>query len=386
MSDLPAFPPPPGVTANFVNPPNISWQLNAFCLPFTGAATIFVAMRLYARAYVLRFLGLDDLFLVIALIFSWAFAALELVSIPYGYGVDLWNLTRGDVITFLKIDLGAFTTYYLGTLFVKLSILLFYLRINPDRVFRRLAYAIGAFEITYILISIGIQIFGCSPVARSWDFYIPGSCVNKKDYFYVQAVFNIVTDFATLLLPIRMCVRLQLPTRQKWMLGLTFAVGSFACIVSIVRLVTLLPAFHSINFTVFKVNIAAWCEVEINTGIICSSLPCLKPILNRHFPSLMKNNSSAAVLSGNVMGHARGGSGDTEEGLKEVRMHGIDAFEQGAARGGEEERAVEEIRSRIRGWSVSERNEIGIGVVSEVCFAETPEGNSVGCGKGILGG
>lgn len=60
MSDLPAFPPPPGVTANFVNPPNISWQLNAFCLPFTGAATIFVAMRLYARAYVLRFLGLDD--------------------------------------------------------------------------------------------------------------------------------------------------------------------------------------------------------------------------------------------------------------------------------------------------------------------------------------
>ena len=159
-----------------------------------------------------------------------------------------------------------------------------------------------------------------------------------------------------------------------------------ACIVSIVRLVTLLPAFHSINFTVFKVNIAAWCEVEINTGIICSSLPCLKPILNRHFPSLMKNNSSAAVLSGNVMGHARGGSGDTEEGLKEVRMHGIDAFEQGVARGGEEERAVEEIRSRIRGWSVSERNEIGIGVVSEVCFAETPEMNSVGCREGILGG
>jgi hypothetical protein len=127
----------------------------------------------------------------------------------------------------LKIDLGAFTTYNLGTLFVKLSILLFYLRINPDRVFRRLTYAIGAFEITYILISIAIaiQIFGCSPVARSWDLYIPGSCVNKKDCFYVQAVFNIVTDFATLLLPIRMCVRLQLPTRQKWMLGLTFAVG-----------------------------------------------------------------------------------------------------------------------------------------------------------------
>jgi hypothetical protein len=82
----------------------------------------------------------------------------------------------------------------------------------------------------------------------------------------------------------------------------------------------------------------------------------------------------------------RGKSGGTEEGLKEVRMHKIDAFEQGAARGGEEERAVEDIRSRIHGWSVSERNEMGIGVVSEACFAETPERNSVGCGEGILGG
>ena len=55
-----AFHPPMGVTANFVDPPSISWQLYAFSLPFTGAATLFVALRLYARAYVLRFLGLDD--------------------------------------------------------------------------------------------------------------------------------------------------------------------------------------------------------------------------------------------------------------------------------------------------------------------------------------
>jgi hypothetical protein len=100
-----------------------------------------------------------------------------------------------------------------------MSILLFYLRINPDRTFRVLAYSISAFEIIYILISIGIATFGCSPVTRSWDFYIPGSCVNKEAYFYAQAVFNILTDFATLVLPIRMCVRLQFPTRQKWMLG-----------------------------------------------------------------------------------------------------------------------------------------------------------------------
>jgi hypothetical protein len=59
-SQLPAFYPPPGVTANFVNPPSIAWQITAFSLPFSGVATLFVALRLYARAYILRFLGLDD--------------------------------------------------------------------------------------------------------------------------------------------------------------------------------------------------------------------------------------------------------------------------------------------------------------------------------------
>jgi hypothetical protein len=271
-----------------------------------------------------------------------------------------------------------------------------------------MAYSIGAFEIAYILISIGIAIFGCSPIARSWDFYIPGSCVNKEAYFYAQAVFNIVTDFATLLLPIRMCLRLQLPTKQKWMLGLTFAVGSLyvlpstptillklfllvvltslsACIVSIVRLVTLLPVFHNINFTVFKVNIAAWCEVEINTGIICSSLPCLKPIINRHFPPSMKNNSSA-ITSANVMGHVRAESDTSGEGWKEVIMHEIDADKR--EDGNEEERVAEEIKSRIRGWSVGERKEIGMGSVSEV-YAEgsvVAEWIGVGSGEGILGG
>jgi hypothetical protein len=60
ISNVPAFPPPPGITANFVNPPSTAWQLYAYSFPFTGAATLFVALRLYARACVLRFLGLDD--------------------------------------------------------------------------------------------------------------------------------------------------------------------------------------------------------------------------------------------------------------------------------------------------------------------------------------
>jgi hypothetical protein len=51
---------PHGVTASFVNPPSISCQITAFSPTFSGAATLFVVLRLYARAYILRVLGLDD--------------------------------------------------------------------------------------------------------------------------------------------------------------------------------------------------------------------------------------------------------------------------------------------------------------------------------------
>jgi hypothetical protein len=130
-------------------------------------------------------------------------------------------------------------------MFIKLSILLMYLRLNPDRTFRRWTYAIGAFDVTYCLLSCGISALGCAPVEASWDFTKPHKCVNKLTYctlmfpssnhgrasadipiVYAQANFNIVSDFATLLLPVRMCLKLRLPTRQRWMLALLFAVGS----------------------------------------------------------------------------------------------------------------------------------------------------------------
>ncbi len=67
-------------------------------------------------------------------------------------------------------------------MFVKLSIILMYLRLNPDPTFCRIAYAIGAFDVTYSLLSCGITLFGCIPIDGAWDFTIPHTCVDKKAY------------------------------------------------------------------------------------------------------------------------------------------------------------------------------------------------------------
>ena len=101
-----------------------------------------------------------------------------------------------------------------------------------------------------------------------------------------------------------------------------------ASIISIVRLVTMVPSLSSVDFTRFKVGVAGWAYVilppplpkmsktyqsttfvadklpyrslvEINTGIICACLPCLKPILNRHVPRLIGSKGSQSGPSNN---------------------------------------------------------------------------------------
>jgi len=86
------------------------------------------------------------------------------------------------LLTNFQLDLGGQVAYFIGTLFLKLSILLFYLRLNPDLTFRRISYSIGAFDVFYIVLSIGIAVLGCSPVTGGWNVTIKSTCVNKKAY------------------------------------------------------------------------------------------------------------------------------------------------------------------------------------------------------------
>lgn len=60
-----ALPPPPGVTANFVNPASRRPQIIAIAIIFPVLAFIAIALRLYTRLFVSRAFGLDDGILLI---------------------------------------------------------------------------------------------------------------------------------------------------------------------------------------------------------------------------------------------------------------------------------------------------------------------------------
>ncbi len=57
---VPAASPPPGLTANFVDPPTLACSVLEVSLSLSVTTTAFVAARIYAKACVVRKLGFDD--------------------------------------------------------------------------------------------------------------------------------------------------------------------------------------------------------------------------------------------------------------------------------------------------------------------------------------
>lgn len=107
----------------------------------------------------------------------------------------------------------------------KISILLLYLRIFPNKSFRKAVYGLLVFVIGYAVASITATTFQCTPVARTFDHDIPGTCINNTAFWYANAGANILSDFAILALPMPVVNSLHLPRRQKLGLMVVFALG-----------------------------------------------------------------------------------------------------------------------------------------------------------------
>ncbi|PLB35582.1 uncharacterized protein BDW47DRAFT_133375 [Aspergillus candidus] len=291
---MPASPPPPGVKPNLVNPPGSEYEIYSVSISMCATATLVLMARLYTRGVILRALGLDDWLCVGGSVCAWIFAILSIANIPNGYGVHIWNLRVHNVINFKKVDLGEENVYAIGVGLVKTAILVFYLRLSPERRFRQLTWAIMGFVILYSVISVLLFTIGCIPVDAMWDITLMdhAKCFDQLSFVYANAACNVFSDLVTLVLPIKLCYNLQTTFRQKALLLGLFTMGSFACVVAIVRIVTMLPFGHSNDLTWYKVTIAKWCMVEINVCIICACLPAMRPLFAKAFPGVFSTMGS----------------------------------------------------------------------------------------------
>lgn len=172
--------------------------------------------------------------------------------LSWGLGKHLWNVPISDLYPrWMLNNVIAAILFCLATGLAKGSILLFYLRIFPSKPMRLAIWGVFAFTIGYSVASALVNVFSCKPISGSWrlEYAQTAVCINRPAFYFAQATFGIVTDIATVLLPLPMLKSLHLPLKQKVGVSLVLTMGAFVCVVSIIRLQSLYKLLSDADLT-----------------------------------------------------------------------------------------------------------------------------------------
>lgn len=169
----------------------------------------------------------------------------------------------------------------------KASILVQYLRVFKGPRTRICCWLLMVSLLPAALWGVFGGIFLCDPTEKIFNPAIKGTCRDAQTYWVSVAGVNIGLDFLTLLLPIPSISGLHLPRKQKVLTMLVFLLGFLVCLVSVVRLATVLITSAMGDFVVSGIWAIIWSAVEANVGITCASLLALKCLVVKCFPKAM---------------------------------------------------------------------------------------------------
>lgn len=194
--------------------------------------------------------------------------------------------------------------YFLNLATLKLSLLLFYLRIFPSQKLRWLLWGTVVFDVLFGFSFVIASIVQCKPIDYfwlQWDGEHQGHCVNINALGWSNAAISIALDVWMLALPLSQLPTLRLHWKKKVAVALMFTVGTFVTVVSVLRLQALVTFASAVNLTQANYDVHFWSTIEINVGIICACLPAMRQWLALLFPTVFggtTHNGSAGGAGG----------------------------------------------------------------------------------------
>ncbi|KAF3158061.1 hypothetical protein TWF788_005079 [Orbilia oligospora] len=294
------------------NPETRGPKLLSIATVFTSLAFLTVALRVYTRARLTRYMGWDDWFIMLAMAASFGLYGLQIAAMNAGWYHHIWDVPYEQFVITKKIGLSIQSLYPWILGFMKISILLFYLRLSVSPPFRLVVYITLGFMALYTVASSMAILFQCWPFnTRLGD--PTGSCVNFIALNYTIASLNIATDVFVYLLSWVMVRHLKVSTGQKIVVLVIFSVGALVCIFSGLRFYYLRDYWNSSDPTWVAYSVSAMSSLEANVAIITSSAPAVKPLVIRLFPRCKFLNTIQGSAEGTYCGFSHtpdnGGSG-----------------------------------------------------------------------------
>lgn len=125
--------------------------------------------------------------------------------------------------------------YTMGASFVKVAILIQYLRLFEQHHFpRKLTWGLLAIASLWGLAYICLALFSCAPIEKNWNWGVPGRCIGwgskDPDRFFVvflaHNVTNLLLDITILCLPVPFFRQLRAAGKTRTGLISLFTIGT----------------------------------------------------------------------------------------------------------------------------------------------------------------
>ncbi|KAK1752222.1 hypothetical protein QBC47DRAFT_68429 [Echria macrotheca] len=258
-------------------------------------ALIFVALRCYTRANIIRTFGPSDWCIILSIICSTGLTATTYNQTQHGLGKHIYDFdAASEVPNILCAWWWSFMFYLPALSFTKVSICLLYLSIFPLRWQRWACYSVLVIVVVSSLFTQAAIFTYTIPLSATWDPTVVATYTTSQTTWWITTGFVVATDLLIFLLPIPIVLPLNLPRRQKAAVMGIFLIGFFTVFVSFTRLVILIQekGQPDPDFTYNGTTLTYWTLIEPNTAIVVACAMTMKPLVGKLFPGLLESRPS----------------------------------------------------------------------------------------------
>ena len=112
--------------------------------------------------------------------------------------------------------------------FIRVSVVLLYIRIFATRLFRKICYTVLVINVCFFVGIVFADCLICQPISYRWDRMVGGSgfCGDQKSLDLFIGIFNLLLDVTVVVMPMPVLWGLKLAVGKKVMLSGMFGVGT----------------------------------------------------------------------------------------------------------------------------------------------------------------
>ncbi|OJJ98505.1 hypothetical protein ASPACDRAFT_1857760 [Aspergillus aculeatus ATCC 16872] len=288
MDAVPAATPPPGVTANLVDPPSDGNILIIVGTILMSVMFVIAGLRFYTRICIRRKMSADDWTTLIAIIGTLVYYILCILAVPVAkYGTHVWNLSAAHLMSSQFIIISFFINWVTSIVwpFAKTTFLLMYLDLFKPFRWQRYAIYFGLLVNWgfYIAIAVATLYYTSPAPGQSWqESFLSPRYTGMVPLMIPIAVGNLVLDVYILILPMLSIWRLQMGRKKKFGVAAIFATGFVACIASSLSIYfKVILRHHEEDFTYYTLPVLIMCLAEMCVGITASCMPSMSLLIRR---------------------------------------------------------------------------------------------------------